>query len=346
MFERPALSTESPASTQRPVGGLAANAGRFATIDALRGVAAIAVMLFHLDTDARLAMPGGYLAVDLFFALSGFVIAHSYAGRLTEGMGFGTFMRLRIARLWPMLALGGALGIVLHGGHAGMLFLLPNPLSPAMLYPANPPYWSLLLEMAAYAVFALVWGRMGTRGLAAMILASAAILVFYAAGPDKLLSFGAEWGVILPGFARLGFAFGIGVAVYHWRKGRPPRRTTALAWALPLVFVAICALVTQANWPGLLAILFVMPALTWLATCWEVPHTRAAGILGDLSYPLYCIHLPLLAWAAGMGFATAMLVALPFVALWLDRSVDVPARGALKRLLLRTPATAPAKRPA
>lgn len=346
MFERPAQTNESPASAPGPVGSAAASTGRFATIDALRGVAAIAVMLFHLDTDAPLAMPGGYLAVDLFFALSGFVIAHSYAGRLTAGMGFGTFMRLRIARLWPMLALGGILGIALHGGHAGMLFLLPNPLSPAMLYPANPPYWSLLLEMAAYTVFALAWGRMGARGLAAAIVVSATILAFYASGPDKLLSFGAEWGVLLPGFARLGFAFGIGVAVYHWRKDRSPRRTTALAWTLPLIFVAICALVSQANWPGLVVILFVVPALTWLATCWEVPQTRAAGILGDLSYPLYCIHVPLLAWAAGMGFATTMLLALPFVALWLDRAVDGLARQALKRLLLRRPATAPAQRTA
>ncbi|MBU1252770.1 MAG: acyltransferase [Alphaproteobacteria bacterium] len=339
MFERP------PLSPPHPIAGAAVGAGRFATIDALRGVAAIAVMLFHLDTDAPLAMPGGYLAVDLFFALSGFVIAHSYAGRMDAGMGFGTFMRLRIARLWPMLALGAALGIVLHGGHAGMLFLLPNPLSPAMLYPANPPYWSLLLELAAYAGFALAWGQMGARGLAGVIIASAAILAFYASGPNKLLSFGAEWGVLLPGFARLGFAFGIGVAVYHWRKASPPRRTTALAWTLPVIFAAICALVGQANWPGLLAILFVVPALAWLATCWEVPQTRAAAILGDLSYPLYCIHLPLLAWAAGTGFAAAMLIVLPFAALWLDRRVDGPARRALKRLLLRETGAPPAGQP-
>lgn len=332
MFERPALSAPS--------------AGRFATIDALRGVAAIAVMLFHLDPAAQLAVPGGYLAVDLFFALSGFVIAHSYAARLTAGIGFGTFMRLRIARLWPMLALGAILGIVLHGGHAGLLFLLPHPLSPSMLYPANPPYWSLLLEMAAYAVLALAWGRIGARGLATSILASAAILVWFASGPDKLLSFGAEWGVLLPGLARLGFAFGTGVALYHWRKHGPRRRATSIAWALPLGFVTICALVTQDNLPGLLVILFVVPALTWLATCWEVPQTRAAAILGGLSYPLYCIHLPLLVWATAAGFQTAMLVALPFLALWLDRAVDAPARRALKRLLLGTREAGPVERPA
>ena len=78
----------------------------------------------------------------------------------------------------------------------------------------------------------------------------------------------------------------------------------------------------------------------------EAAAMASAAILGGLSYPLYCIHLPLLVWATAAGFQTAMLVALPFLALWLDRAVDAPARRALKRLLLGTREAGPVERPA
>ena len=316
---------------------------RFATVDALRGVAALAVMLFHADIGGVFAFHGGYLAVDLFFALSGFVIAHSYAPRLGAGMGFAQFMRLRVARLWPMLLVGALLGIVLHGGHAGMLFLLPNPLSPTMLYPANPPFWSLLLEMIAYAALALLWGRIGARGLLAIIAASAAVLVFSARGAVPIEGLGAQWDAFWPGLARLGFAFGIGVAIWHLRRHRTQRRRSMGAWLIPAAFAAIAGIIGQGDGAALAVILLAVPALTWLATCWEVPHRRAAAVLGDLSYPLYCIHVPLLATAAGLGLEIAMLCALPVAALWLDRAVDARARAAFKRWLApRKPAVSAA----
>lgn len=318
----------------------AALPSRFATIDALRGVAAIAVMLFHADLGGPLAFHGGYLAVDLFFALSGFVIAHSYAGRLDAGMGFGPFMRMRVARLWPMLLLGAILAIVLHGGHAGMLFLLPNPLSQTMLYPANPPYWSLLLEMIAYVAFALFWGRIGLRGLAAIIVTSVAVLFVASRGNVPMEGLGAQWDAFWPGIARLGYAFGIGVAIWHFRRNSVARKSTWRAWSLPLAFAALTALIGQGSDSALLVIFVAVPALTWAATCWEIPHRGLAAALGDLSYPLYCIHVPLLATAAGFGLEVGALLALPFAALWLDRSVDCRARSAFRRWLSGAPAAA------
>ena len=311
---------------------------RFGTIDALRGVAAIAVMLFHADGDTPIEMPGGYLAVDLFFALSGFVIAHSYASRLDKGMPFATFMRLRAARLWPMLALGAILGIVLHGGHAGMLFLLPNPNSPDMLYPANPPFWSLLLEIIGYAAFALLWGRIGVRGLGTIITASAVTLVIASVGGNKLLSFGAEWQGMVPGLARLAFAFGMGVAIWHLRKGARDRQVTPFAWALPAIFLFAAWISGQTNPPGLIVIFLLVPALTWFASHWEIPQSRIAAALGDCSYPLYCIHVPLIASAQAAGAPVwTVLLALPAFALWLDRAVDAPLRRLARRALIRNP---------
>lgn len=307
---------------------------RFATIDALRGVAAICVMLYHAGEDFPLHMPDGYLAVDLFFALSGFVIAHSYGTRIDNGLGFNAFMRLRAARLWPMLILGALLGMGLHGGHAGMLFLLPNPKSPDMLFPTNPPFWSLLLEMVAYAAFVLLWTRMRWWGLAALIVISAAVLVRASGGSTSVESFGAGWSTVGEGLARLGFAFGAGVAIWCIRQRRPIQRgTSPLAWLIPLAFVAIAAFTPGTNGAALAVCLVAVPALVWCATRWEVPAPRTAAVLGDLSYPLYCIHAPLIATAAMLGWQVPAVVALPAIALLLDRAVDAKARAALKRIL-------------
>ncbi len=69
---------------------------RFVSLDGLRGVAAIAVMLFHISLGY---MPGGYLAVDFFFCLSGFVIALACGKRFADGPSFRAFAKARSARL-------------------------------------------------------------------------------------------------------------------------------------------------------------------------------------------------------------------------------------------------------
>ena len=79
---------------------------RFAALDGLRGVSAIAVVLFHLP----LAMHAygsplvreAYIFVDFFFVLSGFVIAHAYAARIETVASVGDFLLRRVARRWPL----------------------------------------------------------------------------------------------------------------------------------------------------------------------------------------------------------------------------------------------------
>lgn len=307
---------------------------RFATIDALRGVAAICVMLYHAGEDFPLHMSDGYLAVDLFFALSGFVIAHSYGTRIDNGLGFNAFMRLRAARLWPMLILGALLGMGLHGGHAGMLFLLPNPKSPDMLFPTNPPFWSLLLEMVAYAAFVLLWTRLGWRGLGIILVSSAIVLAISSTGDVRFEHFGAGWATVPQGLARLAFAFGSGVAIWSIRVKWPePCRTSLVAWLVPLAFALIALFASETNLIALMVCLIAVPTLVWWASRFEVPHTRLAAGLGDLSYPLYCIHMPLIATAAAAGWKGPMVLALPAIALLLDRTVDRRARAAFKRIL-------------
>ena len=313
-------------------------ASHFSTLDAMRGIAAIGVVVFHEKILGQAIMPGGYLAVDLFFMLSGFVIAHAYRGRMADGVGQRALLYLRVIRLWPMLALGAMLGIVLHGGHAGSLFLLPNPKSPLNLYPANPPLWSLLFEMFAYLAFAFGFWRAGPRLLAGIALLSASALAFLALSNGPIVDFGAHWSTVAGGLARIGFGFSAGMLLWHvWQKKSPQRRVTNRAWILLAALVGIMAPAPMYAQPlGLLAILVVFPIIGWFALCWELPQTRVARALGNLSYPLYCIHVPILVWlSSGPASALALFIALPCAAWLLDQFVDRPARARLSQILAR-----------
>ena len=110
----------------------------FHTLDGLRGVAALFVAMRHTNLFHRAGIHGGYLAVDLFFVLSGFVIAHAYERRLASGLSVGRFMAARYLRLWPVYVLGAALGLI-----AALMHALPGkdnltPLQVAQTAPFAP----------------------------------------------------------------------------------------------------------------------------------------------------------------------------------------------------------------
>ena len=152
---------------------------RFVVLDGMRGVAALAVIIDHVASPLmQTLIPGRYLAVDFFFVLSGFVLAHVYLTRLAEGrMSPGAFLRVRAIRFAPLylaaFALGAALALLyaLRGWHEHTLphvatsalfgvFMLPTPpplsIWPDAPFPLNGPTWSLFFELAVNAVFALV----------------------------------------------------------------------------------------------------------------------------------------------------------------------------------------------
>ncbi len=306
---------------------------RYATLDAMRGIAAIAVMMWHTPDGARL-VPAGHLAVDFFFALSGFVISMAYQDRMRAGLSAGVFLRLRIARLWPMLALA-ALPSVLAGGWAGSLVLVPDIRSTS-LFPLLPTYWSLLFEMAAYVAFAFGLYRLTTRVLCLLLLGSCVAYVSTAFSSGILMyEYGAFWFSIPHGLVRLAFPFLFGMILFRVTgKGRA-YRTTPLAWLAPLAMLALMAFVPgDDNRLVILAVLLGMPAIVWLAVRWEVPHSRLAGWLSDLSYPLYCIHITgLLVLDQYDVPAPLAWLALAGLALYLDRIWDRPVRAWLRDVL-------------
>jgi len=101
---------------------------RFEALDGLRGVAALSVVAAHVYFLFGYAFPSIDLAVDFFFALSGFVLAHAYGERLRGGMGAGRFMLLRLIRLYPLYILGTTIGLMcLAGGLACPMRPSPPP---------------------------------------------------------------------------------------------------------------------------------------------------------------------------------------------------------------------------
>jgi peptidoglycan/LPS O-acetylase OafA/YrhL len=95
---------------------------RFGTLDGLRGVAVMVVVLYHAGIIFGAWISRfGYLAVDLFFALSGFVLSHAYDNRFVGGMRVAEFLYLRVVRLYPLYFLGLVLGlcVVDHGRTCG-----------------------------------------------------------------------------------------------------------------------------------------------------------------------------------------------------------------------------------
>jgi peptidoglycan/LPS O-acetylase OafA/YrhL len=159
---------------------------RFLALDGMRGIAAISVMIHHFTFQSASLLYNAGLAVDLFFMLSGFVIAHSYGRRLRQGMSVSEYLGARLIRLYPMFVMGILIGapvlyLLQKAGLAnssmrfiaGSLFynLLFVPdvngfwicnfggtyLSVGELFPANPPAWSLFFEMVASVAFVFLF---------------------------------------------------------------------------------------------------------------------------------------------------------------------------------------------
>lgn len=302
-----ALTPVSP-EAQQATSGIEAEKPRYDTLDGLRGVAAIAVALYHGASIFGTYLPGGYLAVDFFFMLSAFVMHHAYGRKLDQGITAVRFMEMRVVRLYPVYLLGTVIAVVLailtHKLTAGLALAsmfgvtglpFPPPAFGYTMYPANGPAWSLFYELLANLVMVLAWRHLTNRVLIVSALVGLAGLAICAAFYSSM-DHGLRWTDAPMALARVLFGFACGLLIYRL-IGR--FRTPAwVGYALPVILVGLMLLPATNRWiVDLPVVVIVFPALLFLGA--SVPGERGVvprlwAILGLASYPLYMIHRPIL----------------------------------------------------
>jgi peptidoglycan/LPS O-acetylase OafA/YrhL len=300
----------------------------YEALDGLRGTAALCVLMFHFwemiaPDVAHNPMGHAFLAVDFFFALSGFVLGHAYDGRLGprarahEALTLGGFFKRRLIRLHPMALAGLAIGVttwlldpfVGAGQHIGVkislaalagtialsLFLLPTPNVPNSFgetHSLNGPSWTLFQEYIANVLYGRFGHRLGRGPHIVLCVASAALLVWTACHFNDL-SHGWGWADFWAAPIRLACPFLLGLLVYRtgFRLAVPQPFVV-----LSLVLVAIFVAPQMGRFNGLFeaACVIVVFPLVLAAGAGVTRVEGAVGVLcrflGELSYPVYIIH--------------------------------------------------------
>lgn len=299
MHKTQAMERPDPARENAPT-------ERFEVLDGLRGIAALIVLMAHYD--AMLGQKGlfrfGYLSVDFFFLLSGFVLVPIFESP-TRWTGFARGMGARFLRFWPLIAVGSLLGATVHLLRwppdlvfpflAMGLLCLPFGFGGHQWFSMNLPQWSLFVELVANALHLLVLRRLPSPVLAAIALACGAVL----ATTGRLVPFmDGTTGDLVLGLLRAGCAYPLGIVL-----GRERGRLTALPrvawWAAPAAFLAAILLPTILPVSDLLAeqiACLAFPVVLIMGVATTVPEHRAPAMawLGMISFPLYATHFPLI----------------------------------------------------
>lgn len=304
---------------------------RFETLDGMRGVAAIAVFFHHITYyGGSKFLQSGYLAVDFFFMLSGFVLARAYDARFAGGLSPFAFLWQRIKRLWPVMAIGILSGAAMAYAKGigvpeltirtiSQILFLPVMAGPFGIYTLDGVQWSLLFEFFANAIHGMFLWSASLRRLA--VTAGAALIALsIAAWFNGSVGMGAQGADVLGGIPRVIFSYVVGVLIHRlWSTGRLRviRAPSILVIAaLPLTFIAAGALkLFTSAWPvDLLVVAVICPLLLVAGANTPVPpRLRPLAVwLGAISYPLYAIHLPVLdaAKLLSAGTFTALAAAL------------------------------------
>ena len=301
-------------------------------LDGLRGVAAITVVWFHLfeayatsHLDQRINH--GYLAVDFFFILSGFVIGYAYDDRWKKKMSVADFLKRRLIRLHPMVVMGAVIGAVMFYFQgcsvwdvstvsvsmllaATLLNALLIPATPGSeirglgeMYPLNGPSWSLFFEYIGNILYALFIHKLPTRALSVLVLlAGCGLAAFAVWGPlgDICVGFAMTEENMVGGSLRLMFAFSAGLLLSRVFK---PVHIRGAFWICSLCVVALLSVPriggSENLWMNGLYDTFcavvAFPLLVFLGASGKTTDkvtARVCKFLGDISYPLYMVHYP------------------------------------------------------
>ena len=318
---------------------------RYEILDGLRGVAAVLVVLFHLletysGGQAHQIINHGYLAVDFFFVLSGFVIGYAYDDRWDKMTTWGFFKR-RLVRLQPMVIMGTVVGacFYLFGQGEGFPLIGNVPLWKVLLafvmgclmIPCGPgmdirgwgetnsfngPNWSLTWEYVANILYALVFRRLPKIGLAILAAAAAfctldlcldwnvfGLLTEGHAGHRYTVIGG--WSLtseqVYIGLTRLFYPFLIGLLISRVGKFIDVKNGF---WWCSLILAVLFSIPCVGGENNILngvynatCILVLMPLVVMMGAGSQIKGEKSAKVcnfLGEISYPLYITHYPLM----------------------------------------------------
>ena len=313
----------------------------YALLDGLRGVAALMVVWYHVFEGFQFASQSavidsinhGYLAVDFFFILSGFVIGYAYDDRWGKSLTLSEFFRRRLIRLHPMVVMGaaiGALSFILTGmerwdhTHAtlaltllafvcGALMLPAVPGMPrevrgnSEMFPLNGPCWSLFFEYIGNIVYALLLRRLPTRVLTAVAAALSAGLAWFATtNASGYGSIGVGWTAdsvnLYGGALRMLCPLTLGLLLSRIFRPAKVRGafwicTAVLICLFHVPYIASDGCISLNGVFEMVTIVAVFPTLVWLAASGKTTDRMSAAVckfLGDISFPLYIVHYPLM----------------------------------------------------
>ena len=309
-------------------------------LDGLRGVAALVVILYHIFEGYAFASNGtidtlnhGYLAVDFFFILSGFVIGYAYDDRWGKGLTMKNFFKRRLIRLHPMVIMGAVLGAVTFylqgceqwdGTHIAISMVMLSLLCtmffiPAMpgvgyevrgngeMFPLNGPCWSLFFEYIGNILYALFIRRLSNKALAVLVaVLGVALTLFAVLDISGYGNIGVGWtldGVnFIGGTLRMLFPFSMGMLLSRNFK---PVKLRGAFWICTIIMIALFAVPYLEDAKPfcvngayeVFCVIVAFPILVWLGasgTTTDKKSTVICKFLGDISYPVYVVHYPIM----------------------------------------------------
>jgi peptidoglycan/LPS O-acetylase OafA/YrhL len=304
----------------------------YLVLDGLRGVAALIVVVFHIfeaysTSHLDLIINHGYLAVDFFFLLSGYVIGYAYDDRWQK-LTLGVFFKRRLERLQPMVILGTLIGACCFYFSDSPLFpaihtvpvwklllvtligitLIPIPVSMDIrgwqeMHPLDGPGWSLFFEYVANIMYALGIRRFSKTALSILVAISAIALIHYTVfGPtgDVIGGWSLTAEQLRIGFTRVMFPFFGGLLLS--RITTPTRIKNAFGYCGILLVIALAMpRIGGADYLWMngiyesFVIILVFPLIVYLGASGQVHGKSESNIckfLADLSYPIYITHYP------------------------------------------------------
>ncbi len=306
----------------------------YAILDGLRGVASVMVVAFHIfeahATDRfHQVINHGYLAVDFFFLLSGFVIGYAYDDRWGK-MSLKDFFKIRLIRLQPMVVMGMVIGAACFYFQDSAMWpaihLVPVwkmlvimligftliPVLPSMdirgwqeMHPLDGPGWSLFFEYIANILYALFVKNFSKTSLSILVFLSASALIYLTTTGiqgDVIGGWSIESAQLRIGFTRVMFPFFAGLLLCRVAKLANVKNTflwCSLLLVLVLAFPRVGG--SEHIWMNGLyesfIIILIFPLIVFIGASGKITGKIPLGIckfLGDISYPIYITHYPLI----------------------------------------------------